>query len=74
MLPSKSDPKWLRFIDDLAGIQVESLPARMFLNRLTLKLQANASADAKSEAIGEAFEFFTKNQCAIAEDIQRIFG
>jgi len=74
MLPQKDDARWARFIEELAQVQVKDLAAQMMIKGLKLKLKQDGTEEAKAEAIHTAYEFFSKNETAMAEDIHRIFG
>jgi hypothetical protein len=74
MLPPKTDPKWNKFLTNLPTVQVSNLPARMLINRLKLKLGMGSGDASRKEIIDSAYEFFSKNETAMAEDIKKIFG
>jgi len=72
MVPSISDPKWNKFVANLSAgtVRATELPTKMFVNRLKIKVMFDQS----EAVIGEAHEYFTKNQDALKADIQLIFG
>jgi hypothetical protein len=74
MVPTKSDPKWGKFIGNLATIQVSDLSTRMMMNRLKMRVSFDQSEAARQKAIGEAYDFFLKNQANLKDDIKQIFG
>jgi hypothetical protein len=74
MLPAKTDPKWTKFVTNLPTLQVTNLPARMLVNRLKLKLGMGSTDAIRKEIIDAAYEFFSKNETAVADDIKKIFG
>jgi hypothetical protein len=76
MVPAVSDPKWNKFVANLrAGeIRATELPTKMFVNRLKIKVMFDQSEAVKRIVIGEAHDYFTKNQDALKADIHLIFG
>jgi hypothetical protein len=74
MLPPKSDPRWAKFVDNLASIQVTDLSARMFLSRLKMRAGAGNSEAIKRELIAAAYDFFSKHETTMADDIRHIFA
>jgi hypothetical protein len=76
MVPSISDPKWNKFVANLSAgtVRATELPTKMFVNRLKIKVMFDQSEAVKKTVIGEAHEYFTKNQDALKADIQLIFG
>jgi hypothetical protein len=76
MVPSISDPKWNKFVASLSAgaIRVNELSTRMFVNRLKTKVIFDQSEAVKKSVIHEAHDYFTKNQVALKDDIQLIFG
>jgi hypothetical protein len=74
MIPAKNDPKWIKFTRGLSTIQAANLPTRMMLSRLKLKLGNNPTDALRQEVIASAWDFFTKNQASVADDIQKIFA
>lgn len=74
MIPAKTDPKWTKFISNLGAIAVTDLSTRMMLNRIKMKVGFNATDATKKQAIEEAYDFFTKNQATLKDEIQKIFG
>lgn len=74
MLPPKTDWKWQRFLDRIGTVEVSNLSTRMLVNRLKLKIAFDPTPAVKAAALDAAYEFFRKNEAAVAHDIQRIFG
>jgi len=74
MVPAKSDPKWAKFLGSLGKTQVTDLSTRMMMNRLKMKISFDGSEATKAKAIAEAYDFFSKNQANLKDDIKLIFG
>lgn len=74
MVPPKTDWKWQRFLDRIDTVEVSNLPTRMLVNRLKLKIGFDPAPAARQAALDSAYEFFCKNEAAVADDIKRIFG
>jgi len=74
MVPAISDPKWNKFVANLGAIRANELSTRMFVNRLKTKVIFDKSEAVKQSVIREAHDYFTKNQVALKDDIQLIFG
>lgn len=76
MVPSLSDPKWNKFIANLCAgsIRATELPTKMFVHRLKVKVLFDKSEAMKKTVIGDAHDYFTKNQDVLKADIQLIFG
>jgi hypothetical protein len=74
MIPAKNDPRWTKFLRGLNTIQASNLQTRMMLSRIKLKIGSNPTDETKKEVIASAWEFFTKNQATVADDIQKIFA
>jgi len=74
MVPSVSDPKWAKFVANLGTIRANELSTKMFVNRLKIRVMFDQSDAVKKAVIGEAHDYFTKNQDALKADIQQIFG
>lgn len=74
MVPPKSSPKWTKFLNDLGTITVNDLSAKMMMNRIKMKIRFDGSEAIRQQAIGEAYDFFVKNEAALKSEIDRIFG
>jgi len=74
MIPAKSDPKWEKFLLSLGSIPVSDLSVKMMMNRIKMKTLFDPSEAVKKQAISDAFDFFTKNQVSMKDDIKKIFG
>ena len=74
MIPPKSDPKWTKFLNNLGNIVVTELPTRMLLNRIKMKVLFDPSEAVRKQAIDDAFDFFTKNEAILGNDVQKVFG
>jgi len=44
------------------------------MNRIKMKTLFDPSEAVKKQAISDAFDFFTKNQVSMKDDIKKIFG
>jgi hypothetical protein len=73
-VPSVSDPKWNKFVASLSTIRANELSTKMFINRLKIKVMFDNSEVVKQAVIREAYDYFTKNQVALKDDIQLVFG
>lgn len=74
MVPSKTDLKWVKFLDNLGKLPVTDLSARMMLNRVKTKIMFDGSEAVKKQMISDAYDFFTKNEATLKDDIKLIFG
>lgn len=74
MVPPKTSWKWQRFLDYMGTMEVSNLPTRMLVNRLKLKMAFEPGPAARVAALDVAYDFFCKNEAAVADDIKRIFG
>jgi hypothetical protein len=73
MVPEKSDPRWEKFLRNMASIPVGKLPTKMLITRLKM-LEWDKSDNVKKHAISEAYDFFSKNKTVVEADIKLIFG
>jgi hypothetical protein len=74
MVPPKTDAKWKKFVTNIGSIEAANLPTRMLLSRLRLRVGANPTEAGRQEVIHSAWEFFSKNETTVADDIKKIFG
>lgn len=75
MVPPKQDPKWTKLINNLESVQSYSLSTRLMLSKLKLTMTREKSSDAsKKQSIAEAYDYFTKNEANLKDDIKLIFG
>ncbi|WP_155722582.1 hypothetical protein [Bdellovibrio bacteriovorus] len=74
MLPPKDDPRWRSLVVDQNEVPLQALASKMILTRVRRLVQGNPSSDKIGEAVTIAYEFFKKNEHAVSEDIQCIFG
>ena len=73
MVPPKTDPGWNRFLNNLENYAPKSLPTKILMTRLKL-ISKQGSAEAKKAMVDAAFDFFTKNEVSVKDDIKLIFG
>jgi hypothetical protein len=74
MVPPKTDPKWTKLISNLDKFRVTQLVTRMFFVQLKLITTWGESAENKQKALNLAYDFFTKNETYVKDDIKLIFG
>ena len=74
MVPSKTDLKWIKFLDNLGKMPVSDLSVKMLMNRVKTKILFDGSDAVKKQMISDAHDFFTKNEATMKADIQLIFG
>jgi hypothetical protein len=75
MIPDKTDPRWIGFLNNMEKTPVGGLATKMLMARLKL-MDWQKSEPTKQKAIGDAHEFFSKNEgvAVIRNDIKLIFG
>ncbi len=74
MVPSKTDLKWMKFLDNLGKLPVADLSVKMMMNRVKTKIMFDGSEAVKKQMISDAHDFFTKNEATLKDDIKLIFG
>ena len=72
-VPPKNDPRWRRFLNTLNDVRAANLATKMLISRLKVKIAFDPSQAAKDQAIEAAYDFFSRNESAVADDIGQIF-
>ena len=73
MIPPKTDKIWKLLILGEQIYDLKSLPTKMLVMRIRL-LARDQTSEMMNEAISIAYDFFSKNQLVLQEDIKTIFG
>lgn len=74
MVPPKTDPAWRALLSNIEKVPVTGLSTKMLMTRLRLLLLWDKTEEKQQEAIKIAFDFFSKNEAAVRNDIKLIFG
>ncbi len=72
MIPPKSDPRWEQIVLGNEVFNVQALPAKMLMMRVRL-LARDRTPQKIESAIEIAFEFFSRNEKILIDDIKNIF-
>jgi hypothetical protein len=72
--PNEIRSEWTKFLANLGKFPVSDLSVKMMMNRIKMKILFDPSEASKQQAIGDAYDFFIKNQATVKEDIKLIFG
>ena len=73
MIPDKSDPIWKRVVEDAEKHRLSALPTKMLFMRIRL-IRMQPSAQNLESAIASVYDFFSKNENEVREDIDALFG
>lgn len=73
MIPPKTDPVWREIVDRTEDYEVSALPTKMLFMRIKL-LRYSGTSQSMTDAVNAAFDFFSKNEEAVRDDIEIVFG
>ncbi|CAN5699531.1 hypothetical protein BH10BDE1_BH10BDE1_02060 [soil metagenome] len=73
MIPEKSDPVWKQIIVQAENFEFTALPTKMLFMRIRL-IRMQPSEQNLESAIASAYEFFSKNQNEVHDDLEVLFG
>lgn len=73
MIPPKSDPIWKEIVDNTEDLMISALPTKMLFMRVKM-LRRSGTSKSLSEAIDAAYDFFSKNEDAVKEDVAVVFA
>jgi hypothetical protein len=74
MLPSKNDIKWKLLVTGKIDHNFKSIPAGMMFSRHKREFSRNSSEENITLLVDEAYNFFSKFEKILQEDIKAIFG
>jgi hypothetical protein len=74
MLPSQTDPRWRKLIDQPDQYTYKFLALKILMQRVARKGGARMSPTDRESTVVEVFSFFQKNQALMGDDIAVIFG
>jgi predicted ATP-dependent Lon-type protease len=74
MLPPKEHPRWREIVTRNGDISLHALATKMVMTRVKTVIGKEPSEDKVQEAITIAYDFFKKNEFAVADDIELLFG
>jgi len=74
MLPSVTDPRWVRLIEHPERYTFKMLALKILMQRVALKNKYGAGPAEKRAMIGEVRGFFEKNARLAQDDLRAIFG
>jgi hypothetical protein len=72
-VPAKTDPRWRDLVSGKKNVQFTGLATRICFTRVRL-IGGKPDDASVQQAITLAFDFFTKNETAAAEDLRLAFG
>ncbi|OHD16408.1 MAG: hypothetical protein A2086_08070 [Spirochaetes bacterium GWD1_27_9] len=73
MLPEKTNPKWKKLLTGEINHNFKSIPAAMMVSRLKREIKKNDSPEHAKKLIEEVYNFFSKFEVILTEDIKVIF-
>ena len=74
MLPSTTDPRWTRLIENPGRYSYNMLALRVMMQRISLKVRLGMTVNERRDVLSEVQSFFAKNERMLQDDIRSIFG
>ncbi|QDK45193.1 hypothetical protein DOM22_08500 [Bdellovibrio sp. ZAP7] len=74
MIPPKEHPRWREIVAHDGNLSLHALSTKMVMTRVRTVLGTSPTEEKVQEAITIAFDFFKKNEFAVADDIKTLFG
>jgi len=74
MLPSPTDPRWMRLIENPGRYPYSMLALKILMQRVALKIRSGLTEAERRDVLAEVQSFFAKNERLLQDDIKSIFG
>lgn len=74
MLPTKNHTLWVKLVTGQSGYRCQAVPASMMLARVIRSTQRDQSPENIQRCVDEIYNFFTRYERVLEQDINAIFG